>query len=341
MDTQRLKEILDKPGMMAIVVGENYGLDEMAGALSLYSALSSQGKSVSVVSKKQPQVEVSSLVGIDQVKSRFESQNGDLVVSFPFKDDEIGKVSYTLENGLLNIIVKPKTDSLSFGEKDVIFARSGDLPSILITVGVKRLSELAGLFNVEALKDTTIINIDKGQNNDGYGEVVIVSQGASSVCEQIANLLITLGYPMDPDIAQNLFSGIMQGTGNFQSPKTSSLAFEMAGVLLRNGARRETPRAVAPMPPQNARIFAQTRPTRPFVGQQPRVGQPFSPRNQNPQPRIDQAQGQQFAKPQPRQQERNTTEYTREVKPDDQDAGEVAPPDWLAPKIYKGSTNVE
>jgi hypothetical protein len=337
MDIQRLKEILDRPGATSIVVGENYGLDEMASALALNLAFSAQGKQVGVISKKQPQVEVSNLVGIDQVKSKFESASGDLVVSFPFRDDEIGKVSYTLENGLLNIIVKPKGENLSFSEKDVMFARSGDMPGILITVGVKRLSELQGLFNVESLKDTTIINIDKGQNNENFGEVVIISQGASSVSEQVASLLVSLGYPMDPDIAQNLFSGIMQSTGNFQSPKTSSLAFEMAGVLLRNGARRETPRSAQPLPSQNARIFGSNRPTRPFTGgPAPRQVQQFDqrPKTTQPQPRFDQS------RPAPRQQERNTTEYSRELKQDDQDQ-EGTPPDWLAPKIYKGSTNVE
>ena len=343
MDTQRLREILDRPGAMTIVVGQSYGLDEMAAGLSLYLALSAQGKTVSIISQKAPAVEVSNLVGIDRVKSKFESTNGDMVVAFPYKDDEIGKVSYTLENGFLNIIVKPKNDGLSFSEKDVQFNRTGDLPTILITVGVKRLSELQSLFDVQALKDTTIINIDTAQDNDGYGEVVIVSQGASSVSEQVASLLMSLAYPLDPDISQNLLAGVTAATGNFQSQKTSSLAFEMAGVLMRSGARRESPKPMPTMAPQNARIFAQNRQTRPFMGgagQRQQFGQrpARSPQQfgQN-QPR----QNQQFTQPSPRQQERNTTEYTREIKQDDQNIAEGTPPDWLAPKIYKGSTNVE
>ena len=43
---------------------------------------------------------------------------------------------------------------------------------------------------------------------------------------------------MDLDIAQNLMLGIATATNNFQDSKTSSLAFEMAGVLMRNGALR-------------------------------------------------------------------------------------------------------
>src|SRR3989344_2672802 len=142
MDTQKLAEIFDKDGTFAIVIGSTYTVDEMGAALSLYLALSSKGKDVTVISTKQPLVEVSNLVGIDKVKPGFESKTGDLVVSFPYQNDEIGKVSYTLEGGFLNIIVKPKADSLSFGERDVLFKRSGKTPEVLITVGVKRISEL-------------------------------------------------------------------------------------------------------------------------------------------------------------------------------------------------------
>ena len=81
------------------------------------------------MSTKQPLVEVSNLIGIDKVKPQVESKGGDLVVSFPYLENEIDKVSYTLENSYLNIIVKPKENDLSFGEKDVIFKKSGDNPS--------------------------------------------------------------------------------------------------------------------------------------------------------------------------------------------------------------------
>ncbi len=306
MDTQGIKQIFDRVGPFAILVGDSYGVDEMGAALSVYLTLQSLGKDVSIVSNKQPLVEVSNLVGIDRVKPDFQSASGDLVVSFPYQEDEIGKVSYTLENGLLNIIVKPKEGALSFGEKDVLFRRSGSIPAVLITVGVKRLSEVSRLFRVEELKDTTIVNIDKAGNNEGFGDVVVIGQGASSVSEQVANVLLSAGYPIDRDIAQNLMSGIISATGNFQSPRTSSLAFEMAGILLRNGARRESLRREEV---RDVRSFGQSRPTRPF-------GQPRH-QTQN-QPGMQ-----------------SIREFPREQKKDE------APPDWLSPKIFKGSTNVE
>ena len=259
-------------------------------------------------------MEVSNLVGINRVKSRIESKGGDLVVSFPYRDNEIGKVSYTLEGGFLNIIVKPKESRLSFGENDVVFKRSAETPSVLITVGVKKLSELSSFFNIEGLKDTTIVNIDRIGNNEGFGDVVIIGQNSSSVSEQVADLLLALSYPIDQDISQNLMSGIISATGNFQSPKTSSLAFEMAGILLRNGAQREIPRPVQQRPQQRLQAVTQPFPYDQSIGQQ--------------QPQVRQQQ--------PIQQNQQQRQPESLV-----DKGGEAPPDWLAPKIYKGSTNVE
>lgn len=319
MDIQRLREIFDRQGSFVVIVGPSYTIDEMGGALALYLTLSSSGKDVSIISSKQPLVEVSNLVGIDRVRSYYESKNGDLVVSFPYQGDEIGKVSYTLESGLLNIIVKPKENSLSFGEKDVLFKRSGDVPGVLIAVGVKRLSELSANFNIELLKDTTIVNIDKPGTNEGFGDIVIIGQGASSVSEQIANILVTLAYPLDPDISQNLMSGIIMATSDFQSSLTSSLAFEMAGILLRSGAIRESMRSA----PTRSQMFAPPKKVQPYMNPLDSVGaQSVSNLGQAPKAvRSDSPQA--------------IREFPREQKKDE------APPDWLAPKIYKGSTNVE
>ena len=67
-------------------------------------------------------MEVSSLVGIDKVKKSFNGgANGDLTVTFPYKEGEIEKISYTLEEGKLNILVKAGENGLSFNEKDVEF----------------------------------------------------------------------------------------------------------------------------------------------------------------------------------------------------------------------------
>ncbi|MBI2032366.1 MAG: hypothetical protein HYV38_01925 [Candidatus Levybacteria bacterium] len=310
----RLRELFEKDGNIVIFVSENHGIDEMAGALSLYLSLNSANKNVSIVSPKQPLVEVSNLVGIDKVKTDASGTGGDLIVSFPYQEGEIEKISYTLDNGALNIVVKPSGESLSFSEKDVLYKHTGSTPSALVAFGVKRLSEVNKIFDVPSLKDTILVNIDKGSDNEGFGDIVFVSQNASSISEQVANILLSLGYQLDLDLSQNLLSGIISSTSNFQNPRTSSLAFEMSGILMRNGARR---RSVAEPVSTQAPVGPQSLPLQPqqsIRSQQPR----FQPQQRRPQ--------------QPFSGQRDFKKEERKDK--------NPPEDWLSPKIFKGSTNI-
>jgi hypothetical protein len=291
---QKIKDLLDKNNTIGIAVGKNSGVDEMGGALALYLSLQNFGKSVSIASLTEPIVELSSLVGIDQVKTNFGGgASGDLTVSFPYKEGEIEKISYTLEDGFLNILVKAGDKGLSFDEKEIGYKRGGIAQGVVFTIGVPRLSDLGKLFDVQALKDTKIINIDNKTENQGYGDIVLVSTNLSSVSEQAAFLIFSLGIKMDVDIAQNLLSGVGSATDNFQNPNTSPLAFEMAASLMKKGAVRVRIRArKTATETDNAYSF-------------------FSPKNQ------------------------------KQLKKENADEDEDSPPsDWLAPKIYKGSTAI-
>lgn len=285
MDTtalQRFKEVLSQNDKVGIMVGKNLNVDEMAAALSLYLSLKSSNKAVSIASATQPIVELSSLVGIDEVKGSLGSAGGDLVVSFPYQEGEIEKVSYTIENGQLNIVVKAGEHGLTFAEQDVQFTRGGGLPTAVIVVGTPSLSALGDMFNADALKDVTIVNIDNKTENENYGDVVLVSPQFSSVSEQMANLILSNGLPMDVDIAQNLLLGISFATNNFQNPQTSYFAFEIVAELMRRGAVR-TP--VAPAQVQTPSFMQQP--------QQQSVPQPRQQAAQRPQgmPRANYGQG--------------------------------------------------
>jgi len=303
---QKIQELLTKYSSIGVVVSKNPSIDHMAAGLSLFLAVKQMGKSSVIASPTQPTVEISSLVGIDRVKQSLGTDGGDLTVAFPYKEGEIEKVSYTLDNGYLNIVVKAGDKGLTFQEKEILFKRSGKAPQVLFFVGVSRLSDLGSLFNPDALKDTTIVNIDNKPDNQGFGDVVVISPRFSSVSEQIANLLTLLEDQMqiDLDIAQNLLSGITFATNDFQDPKTSPVAFEMAGKLMQKGAVRKR---IATMPHEQRRDHA-------FFPQSQQMQKTAQHSSFQPAPQ----QHQQFPqRPQPQRQ---------------------APPDWLTPKVYKGST---
>lgn len=348
---QTIRDFIGKNDQIGIVVGKDLNLDVMAGALSLYLFLTDQNKKVSIASPTEPIVEVSSLVGIDKVKTNLEGDGGDLVVSFPYKDDEIQKVSYTLENNFLNIIVKAGEAGLSFDEKQVQFKRGGAASTLLFIIGTSKLSDLGHLFNTDELKDTKIINIDNKTHNQGFGDVVFVAPKFSSVSEQMAQLLVFLEANVDVDIAQNLLSGISSATNNFQSPKTSYVAFEMAGYLIKKGAVR--PKTDSQVSPNTDETFFPSFKTNTLSqGQQgtfPKLNRPQQQQqnrfHQRPQQNQFQQQPNQPASqpvqrtPSQPQQLGQFTGYpqaakqTRGGKEDEQEA----PPDWLTPKVYKSS----
>ncbi len=326
--TQKIAEILQKNQTISIVVGKNARFDDMAAALSLYLSLKTDGKQVAVASPVEPLVELSSLVGINKVKTSLGSDKGDLTVSFPYEEGEIEKVSYTLENGLLNIIVKAGQNGLSFSEKDIQYKRSGGAISVLFVVGTPRLSDLDSLFDPEALKNTTIVNIDNKSDNQGFGDITVSSLSYSSVSEAIASILVSLSLPIDQDIAQNLLSGMSFATGNFASQKTSATAFEMAAHMLRKGAVRE-------QKPQRPKTTQDTFSQFGVSAPRPQV-KGFRPRNPFP-----------FQRPQTQPQR---PQFTPKATPPsfieqkdmgkEEDLQDEAPADWLTPKVYKGSTLV-
>lgn len=371
----QLKDLISKNQTVGIAVGKNLGIDEMAAALSLFLSLKNDGKNVNIVCPTEPLVEHSSLVGIDKVQRDFELQGGDMTVSFPYQEGEIEKISYTLENGLLNIIVKAGQDGLSFNEKDVMFKRSEGYPTLLFVIGTSRLSDLDRIYDAQALKDTTVVNIDNKSDNQGYGDISIVTPNSSSISEKITDLMLSMGLNIDIDTAQNLLTGIEKATNNFQSSRTSPLAFEMTGELIRKGAVRSADNNLQSALPktnreddyndfdeedlsslrQPATFPRQPQPIMPRMNRQPNAGADLSAGRQDLQ-RLQSMQRQQNQNMPPASQNlenrqpgqdlsagRQDLDIERKDRKDpsvDSGRGKKPPVDWLTPKIYKGSTNI-
>lgn len=375
MDTNALSQIRDliaRSNRVAIVVSANPSVDQMAGALAISLSMNAQGKKTYVISPTAALVEHSSLVGIDRVKGADEGGNGDLVVSFPYREGEIDKVSYTIEGDALNIVVKAGEKGLTFQESDVQFKRGADKPDMIISVGVGSISQLSSMFSEEILNAVTLLNIDNVSTNEGYGNVVLVSAKFSSLSEQVADLLLNLEMELDVDVSQNLIIGLTDATNNFQDPKTSYLAFEIASILIKRGAVRKA----TSVRPQQATPRLDRADELPRPSQRPNQSSPVRsgsnpPRqdnshrssqnqNQNQQPRtedrrenvrealrqhVNRNSGQQQQQSQPQNSQPSmepASESAPVLVPDlASDNNQPKPPsDWLTPKVYKGSTSV-
>lgn len=315
----KIKEAVDKHQSIAIVVAANPSIDQMAAGLSLYLAMSGLGKELSIATPNAPLVEVSSLVGIDKVTTSLGGEGGDLIVSFPYKEGEIEKVSYTRDDNFLNIVVKAGELGLNFDKNSVQFTRGGTAPELLFVIGAASISDLGNLYDPAKLKDTVVVNIDNNSENQGFGDILMVSPKLSSVSEAVANLIIALGLKLDIDVSQNLILGIAQATENFQSEITSPLAFEMAGVLMRNGAVRPNSQLTP------ARRMPVARPTDNFINRQEEIIKQLEVEKKESKKAPDQIGAE---KPD-----------STSIAPESEAEPITPPDDWLEPKIYKGSTN--
>lgn len=319
MDTnatlQKIKDALSKSKNIGIAVGKDPSLDQMAAALALYLGLKDVNKQATVATPADPLVEVSSLVGINKVQTKLGGDAGDLVVSFPYVEGEIEKVSYTQENGYLNIIVKAGEHGLSFEDQDVKYSRGSGSVDLLFVIGTTRLDGLGDLIAGDQIKDVKIINIDNQAENQGFGDVVLVSKQSSSLSELVADLMLSLGFRLEQDTAQNLLDGIMDATTNFQSTATSPLAFEIAALLMKRGAMRRQAQ------PAQQRMAAP---------------QPMHEDFSEPAPARPQTEEDQIAD----RRSQLHSQYPTEPQRDDVNGTtDKAPIDWLSPKVYKGSSN--
>ena len=233
---EQIKELIDTSSSIGIVVSENQDIDTVAAALGLYLVLKSNGKNVQVVSKKTPAVEVSNLVGVDKILKSFSGNTKILTISVPYREGEIEKVSYNIEDTRLNVNLFAETSGITFDESEIQYIKKGSSLSLVITIGIANENELSDLGDLKAVKT---IHLDKNPLNSLSGDVSIVDPSFSSLSEIVAELVNELNLGYDLDAFQNLLDGITYATRNFTSQAASPYAFEAAGFLLQNGAKRK------------------------------------------------------------------------------------------------------
>lgn len=371
-----LQALLTENNSFGIVASEHQSIDVLAAALSLHLILQDSGKSAQVISNKEPIVEHSFLVGIDQLKKSFGGTTKTLTVSFPYVDGEISKVSYNIEGDKLNVNLFAADQGIKFDEKDIKFIRQGSSPQVIFTIGVQNAQELEGLVDAGA----KIVNIDNSVSNNQFGEIPLVDASYSSLSEIAAKLAVDLGLQVEFDVAQNLLDGISFATNNFTSLKTSPLAFEMAGVLMQKGAIRKPMKDVRAQSQDTSLSMLNKNQPKPFVqknqpsqnlGQAPKQNFPPEQFNDafqnmpkqnnqfNDQPQRQSAQSFQdnsfqsepVAQPQNMSQVPQYTDSVQDMPMSDINTQmnpnntipteDEAPSDWFVPKVFKSTKTQE
>jgi len=84
----------------------------------------------------------------------------------------------------------------------------------------------------KVMGNPAVINIDHHVSNDFYGDYNFVLSDASSTAEIVTFLFSELGFALNKDIAEALYTGIVTDSGSFTYPSTSPQTMRMAALLL-------------------------------------------------------------------------------------------------------------
>jgi phosphoesterase RecJ-like protein len=89
---------------------------------------------------------------------------------------------------------------------------------------------------IEAVASSKLcINIDHHPSNPGYGDLVYIDAAAPATGQILFELLKAEKFPIDGEIAENLFVAISTDTGSFQYSNTTARTFAIAAELVAHG----------------------------------------------------------------------------------------------------------
>ena len=231
-----VRSLLQNAQSVLIALSTANDEDIVAAGLGLYLTLSKMKKQVTIVSSEKVKVEVSHLFGIDKVTDQIGGGNN-LVVSMPYKEGSIEKVSYHIDGNKFNLVIEPRGERLDFDPNQIEYNYGrGDYDAVVI-LGASNLSALGTIYNnhKNAFTQKPIINIDKSENNTKFGRINIVNN--MPVSQSIAQLIKDLRLQIDEDIASNLYTGIMSTYGSATLNDLDPRSLDALSFLGRMNAR--------------------------------------------------------------------------------------------------------
>lgn len=236
---EQIQEVIKKNRNILITFQTDYSIDSLASSLALFLLLKKLDKSPEVVCYNfRPENNASFLPEIQSIHSRL-TDNQKLKISIDVKNNNLDQLSYTLEEGKLNIYITPKTSVI---EPNKI--KTELLPSkyeVIFVIDTPDLASLGNLYDshVELFSHTPLVNIDHHPSNEHFGNINFVNIAASSSAEVLYDL-IESSFPnlFDSKIATCLLAGIFSKTHCFTTNTLSPKTLSIAGKLIEMDAER-------------------------------------------------------------------------------------------------------
>jgi phosphoesterase RecJ-like protein len=114
----------------------------------------------------------------------------------------------------------------------------GEVPAdldLVVAVDVGSLERLGSLAGVSKRAGGLVV-IDHHRSNEGFGDVAWIDPDAAASAQLATDLLDELEWPLTPEIATCLYTGIVTDTGRFQYSSTSPAVHRLAARLIEAGA---------------------------------------------------------------------------------------------------------
>lgn len=305
-----LKNLLPSAKNILIAVPAGLDIDNLSAGLSLFLAFEAAGKEVSIVCDDNILVGQAHLFGVDHVvKTLPSTEGGNLTLTLEgvaASDNTVPsleKLDWYAESNNLNLVFHVLPGQ-TFQPSRIVPRYQGSGFNLIFVIGAANLNALGNAYsqNQSAYSGTHIVNIDTQSANTSFGQTNVLDTGVSSLSEMAVNLITDLGFNLDSDMASNLLTGIFDATNNLSDPKVTADTYMAVANCLRVGGKK------------------------PGVQKQPEVAsipqQPAYDWNA-----VSAAIGSFDSQPSP--EERPAGEGV---------ISETVEPEWLTPKIFKGSS---
>lgn len=344
-DTQlvEIKNLLPSAKSVLIALPVNSDIDKLAAGLALYLSLEqsfggAQNKQVTIVCEDTIKVGQAHLFAIDRVRQNLPPTSaGNLVLTLEGVElmQEGGKLTpkalekldwYGEGNNNLNLVFHVLPGQ-SFQPTKIVPKYQGGNYDLIFTLGATNLNDLGSIYqqNPQVFSGSHLINVDHQQGNTSFGQTNVLDFTAAAISEIMVNVMNDLGLSMDGDIATNLLAGIFDATANLTNEKAGPDTFQTVAVCLRAGGKKPQANTEAPITGGfNLSAF------QPQNNSAPVPPQPAPPVIDNTFPAIP------VSTPSIATSTANTP--SPEERPSGEGIGSEFEPDWLTPKVFKGTS---
>lgn len=338
-----LKKVLPTAKSILVAVPAKANIDQLAAGLSIYLTLESQGKQVSIISDDTIKVGQSYLFGVDHVQKTLSyADGGNLTLTLEGVAASDGtipaleKLDWSAEGGNLNLVFHVLPGQ-TFQPAKIVPHYQGSGFNLIFVIGAVNLNSLGNIYQPSSqVFSTHIVNIDNQVANTSFGQTNVLDTMASSVSEVLTSVITDLGFVLGSDVASNLLAGIFDATNNLTNEKVSAETYVAVANCLRVGGRKpgvlvqSTQVQATPAYDWNALMpKTQVASSQPIL-QGSSVVDYTVPPVVSPNQMVDQGD-----------------DHSQPVQvggsPEERPAGEgviseTVEPEWLTPKIFKGSS---